>query len=202
MDQFKRNIAVKLRIGQILSGKPTLEADKLKHLEIGDKQVVRANIVANVIDKYIQDGEKKFGSLTLDDGTGQVKVKVFGDEIEKFNPLNQGDTVIIIGLIRAWNNEVYITPEIIKKKDPSYLLVRKLEVESDQPKSLDRAQLTALKDKIIDLIKEAEKNGGIDIDKIILDLKEPPAIINNEIKKLLEEGIAYEPRPGKLRYLG
>jgi len=29
-----------------------------------------------------------------------------------------------------------------------------------------------------------------------------PNEINSEIKKLLEDGIAYEPRPGKLRYLG
>ena len=35
-----------------------------------------------------------------------------------------------------------------------------------------------------------------------MDLHEAPEIINQEIKKLLEEGMAYEPRPGKLRFLG
>jgi len=29
-----------------------------------------------------------------------------------------------------------------------------------------------------------------------------PKIINQEIQKLLEEGIIFEPRPGKVRYLG
>jgi DNA-binding transcriptional ArsR family regulator len=29
-----------------------------------------------------------------------------------------------------------------------------------------------------------------------------PQIISQEIKKLLEEGIIYEPRPGRVRYLG
>ena len=52
------------------------------------------------------------------------------------------------------------------------------------------------------MVKEAEKDGGVDIDKLILELKEHPEVINQEIKKLLEDGTAYEPRPGKLRYLG
>jgi len=201
-DQFKRNIAFKLRIGSILSGKPIMEADRLKHVEIEGKQVIRINLIANVIDKYIQEGEKKFGSITLDDGTGQIKIKSFGDDVDKFNLYNQGDTILTIGLLRSWNNEVYLTPEIMKKKDPSYLLIRKLESELDAPKTLDKTQLLEMKDKLITLIKESEKDNGIDVEKIIMTLKEPPEMINNEIKRLLEEGIAYEPRPGKLRYLG
>ena len=57
-------------------------------------------------------------------------------------------------------------------------------------------------DKIIEKIKEAEKDEGIDSEKLIMELQSPPEIINQEIKKLLEEGIIYEPRPGRLRYLG
>jgi len=29
-----------------------------------------------------------------------------------------------------------------------------------------------------------------------------PDILNQEIKKMLEEGIIFEPRPGRVRYLG
>lgn len=199
---FKRNTAYKLKIGDLASGKPITEADKLKFLELGDKQVVRVNIIANIIDKFIQEGEKKFGSLTIDDASGQIKIKSFGEDVDKFNQFTQGDTVLVIGLLRQWNNEVYITPEILKKKDPEFLLVRKLEVEKEQPKTHDKSQLLALKDKILELIKTNESNGGIDTEKIILDLKETPSLINQEIKKLLEDGMIYEPRPGKLRYLG
>jgi len=199
---YKRNVAYKLRIGQILSGKPIIEEERFRHLESADKKVVRVNLIANIIDKYIQEGEKKFASLTLDDATGQIKVKTFGEDIEKFEPFSQGDTVLIIGLLRSWNNEVYLTPEIIKKKEPLYLLVRKLEVEADEPKQVDKAQLTELKDKIIQRVKDAEKDGGLEIESLILELKEHPDTINQEIKKLLEDGVAYEPRPGKLRYLG
>ncbi|MDO8563631.1 MAG: OB-fold nucleic acid binding domain-containing protein [Nanoarchaeota archaeon] len=199
---YKRNVAYKLRIGQIISGKPVMESEKLKSLDLNGKQIVRANIIANITDKYLQEGEKKFGSITLDDGSGQIKAKTFGDDVERFTNLQQGDTVLVIGLLRSWNNEVYLTPEIIKNKEPSYLLLRKLEVEAELPKTIDKSQLTQMKDKILSMVKEAESLGGIDIDKIILELKEHPDVINQEIKRLLEDGIAYEPRPGKLRYLG
>ena len=201
-EQYKRHTAYKLRIGSILEGKPILESDKLKFIESQGKSVSRTNIIANITDKYIQDGEKKFASITLDDGTGQIKAKVFGEDIEKFSSLSQGDTILVIGLLRSWNNEIYLTPEIIKKKAPEYLLIRKLESELAQPKTLEKEKLFELKDKLITKLKESEKDGGLDIDKIILDLKEPPEVINTEIKKLLEDGVAYEPRPGKLRYLG
>ena len=51
-------------------------------------------------------------------------------------------------------------------------------------------------------IKEAEANEGIDKDQIIMSIKSQPKLITQEIQKLLEEGIIYEPRPGRVRYLG
>ena len=200
--QFKRNIAYKLRIGTILAGTPILENDRLKFLEINNKNMVRTNIIANIIDKFVQEGEKKFASVTLDDATGQIKLKTFGEDIEKFTDLQQGDTIQTIGLIRHWNNEIYITPEIIKKKEPTFLLVRKLEIESSEPKIIPKEKLSELKDKIIQMVKSKDSEGGVEIEKMILELKEQPQTINQEIKKLLEDGLAYEPRPGKLRYLG
>ncbi len=199
---LKRKVAYKVRIGQIHEAKQNLEAERLRNIEINNKEVVRVNIIANIIDKFVQEGEKKFGSLSLDDASGQIKVKLFGDDIKKIETFNQGDTVLVIGLIRSWNNELYLTPEIIKKKDPAFLLVRKLEVEAETPKTLDKSQIAELKDKILAMVKNAEPEGGVNIDKIIMELKEPPTTINNEIKKLLEDGLCYEPRPGKLRYLG
>jgi len=200
--EFKRHTAFKLRIGDIFQGKPILDADKFRFLELNDKHIVRVNVIANIVDKYIQDDEKKFGSITLDDASGQIKLKVFGEDIEKFNSFEQGDTVLAIGLLRQWNNEVYIIPEIIKKKEPEYLLIRKLETDLDKPKLLAPEKLLELKDKILNKIKEEESNGGADVEALIMDLQSPPEAINQEIKRLLEDGAIYEPRPGKLRYLG
>jgi len=203
-EQFKRHIAFKLRIGDILIGKPVMDGERFSFLELGNKRIVRVNVIGNIVDKYESEGEKKYIFLKLDDGSGQISLKCFGDDVEKFRTINQGDTVLVIGVLRHWNNETYIAPEIIKISDPKYLLVRKLEIE--KTKSFDpvpREQITAVKDKILGTIKNAEENGGIDTDQIIMNLREiSPEIINQEIQKFISEGIIFEPRPGRVRYLG
>ena len=94
-------------------------------------------------------------------------------------------------------------PEVVKKVDSRWLLVRKLEVQNAR-KDLPEAEKgdSSLKDGIMVKIKEAESDGGIDVDALIMDVEASPDAINAEIKKLLEEGLVYEPRPGRLRYLG
>jgi len=199
---MKRATAYKLRIGDILAGKQILEGDKFNFLELGDKQIIRVNVVANVIDKFESEGEKKYLSFTLDDASGQLRVKVFGDDVDRFKKIEQGQTVMVIGRLRYFNNELYILPEIIKPQDPRYLLVRKLEIENSKPPQVNKEEVKAVKDQIIEMLKRAEENGGIDTDKLIMEIKASPDLINQEIQKLLEEGLAYEPRPGKIRYLG
>src|SRR3989344_6974547 len=123
---MKRNVAFKLRIGEILKGNQIYEGEKLRFVQVNEKKISRVNLIANVVDKYFQDGEKKYANLTLDDASGQIRVKFFGDDAKNVNDFNQGDTVLVIGLVRSWNNELYLTSEIVKKKDSSFLLIRKL----------------------------------------------------------------------------
>jgi RPA family protein len=204
----KREIAHKLRIGEILKGKPQLTPmgdgrDRFNFLELGDKRIIRVNVIANVIDKFISEGEKRFASLTLDDATGQINVKAFGDETAQFQEINQGQTLTVIGVLRIFNNEIYILPEILKEVDPRYLLIRKLEIEKSAPKQpVSSEERIALKDQIISKIKQAEVSEGIDTEKLIMEISANPAAISQEIKKLQEDGMIYEPRPGRVRYLG
>ncbi|MCK9595768.1 OB-fold nucleic acid binding domain-containing protein [Candidatus Pacearchaeota archaeon] len=205
-EQFKRNVAYKLRIGDILMGKPIMDGERFAFLELGGKKIIRVNIIGNIIDKYESEGERKYIFFTLDDGSGQIKLKCFGDEAIKFKEIFQGETVLVIGVLRNFNNETYISPEIIREQDTKYLLIRKLEIEKEKnknPQPLQKEQIIAVKDKILDTIKNAEKDGGIDVDSVIMSLRDvSPEVINQEIKKLLEEGIIFEPRPGKVRWLG
>ncbi len=199
----KRNIAYKMRIGDVLKGKPMMDEGKFLFLELGDKKVVRINVLANCVDKYVQEGEKQFASLTVDDASGQIKLKAFGEDIGALKDVLQGDTLQVIGNVREWNGELYMIPEVIKKVDPRWLLVRKLEIQNarkDMP--VEEKGDSGLKNSIMEKIKGAEADGGIDVDTIIMDVEASPDSINVEIKKLLEEGLIYEPRPGRLRYLG
>ena len=205
--EFKRHIAYKFRIGDLLIGKPIFDGERFSFLELGNKKIVRVNIIGNIVERYDAVGERKYSFLTLDDGSGQIKLKSFGDDVDKLSGINQGSTVVVIGVLRNFNNETYISPEIVKESEPKYLLVRKLELEKQRattaPPIKGKQEIIAVKDKILELIKSSEDNGGIEVDSIIMKLRDiSPEIINQEIKKLLEEGIIFEPRPGKLRWLG
>jgi len=205
---LKRQIAYKIRVGDLLKGKPIIEQGEIarfKFLELGNKNIVRVNVVANIIDKYQTEGsenKKSYLSLTIDDASGQMTVRAFGDDVKRFSEIAQGNTVLVIGTLRFFNNEIYISPEIIRDIDPRYLLVRKLELDKEKPKTTNKEEILAIKDQIIEIIKNSEEQGGAETEKIILDLKASPDLINQEITKLLEEGLIYEPRPGKIRYLG
>jgi RPA family protein len=213
----KRETAHKLRIGDILRGNQIFDQSqnsdltqvtnpRLLHLELGDKKIIRLNIIANVIEKFESQGDTKFATITLDDGSGQLKARVFGEDLYKFQDIVEGDTILLIGFARSFNQELYILPEVVRKQDPKYLLIRKLEIDKSSPKSLtteERQEIKAYREDVIDLIKGAEDNQGIDKDKIIMNFKDTkPEIISQEIQKLLEEGIIYEPKPGTVRYLG
>ena len=224
----KREVAYKLRIGDILMGTPIVEdaqvlekpeganetfsstapKERFRFLELGDKKIVRVNLVANIVDKYVSEGEKKYGTITIDDATGQLRVKVFGEDTEKFKDLTQGDTLILIGVLRSYNREIYLLPEIIKKTDPRYLLIRKLELEGKKSttptqNSQKIEEKKSLREEIIDIIKTNSDPTGTSTEEIILKItNSSPEIINAEIIRLLEDGIIYEPRPGKVRYLG
>lgn len=208
--QFKRNTAYKFRIGDILIGKPVTnsvaEGERFAFLELGDRKIIRVNVIGNIVEKYESLGETRYLSFTVDDGSGQIRLKVFGDSTEKFKNFYQGQTIVIIGVLRYWNQELYISPEIMREMNPKYLLIRKLETEKEKAVSqapIGKEQIIAIKDRIFDMIKDAEEEGGIETEKLIMRLQEfSPAIINKEIQKLLEEGIVFEPRPGKIRYLG
>lgn len=206
----KRETAYKLRINDLTRASPQFEnleggIKKLLFVELGDKKIVRVNIIANVIDKYESEGERRFASITLDDGSGQIRARAFAEDISKFQDISQGDTILIIGVLRHYNDEIYILPDLVKKQDPKYLLIRKLEIEksfkpTQQP--AEKKEIKALRDEVISLIKDSEGNEGVDKDHIIMTIKSRPELISQEIQKLLEEGIIYEPRPGRVRYLG
>jgi RPA family protein len=199
----KRNVAYKLRIGDVLKGVPMMDEGKFLFLELGDRKVVRVNMIANCVDKFIQEGEKQFGSLTVDDASGQLKLKVFGEDVERFKDIMQGDTLQVIGNMREWNGEIYMIPEVCKKVDARWLLVRKLEIqEARKDLVVETKGDNSLKNQILDKIKGAESEGGIDRDVLVMDIEASKEGIEAEIKSLLEEGLIYEPRPGRLRYLG
>ncbi|UCD21208.1 MAG: hypothetical protein JSW08_01540 [archaeon] len=221
----QRYTAYRLSVGMILNSKAVFDQGRFRSVTFNEKEIGRVNVIATVIDKFVSD-TKPYASITLDDNTGNIRVKGFADDIKKFENIELGDTVTVIGVLRIFNEELYISAEIIKPVDARWLLARKLEltkeygelydqnkkITEEKPEPVQEPEViktekiedpveNSLRVKLVDMIKESEGNGGINVEQIILTLKEPVEKINEEIKNLLEEGSIFEPKPGFLRIL-
>jgi len=213
----KRQIAYKLRIGDLLKGNVVFNGDRFSSLEINERQISRVNVICNIVDKY-SNPEKSYNTLTIDDGTGQIRIKAFSDASILLNGLEIGDTIKVIGLLKSYNDELYISPEIAIRVEPKWAYVRKLELikEYGEFKSGFEPKPEIVEDEIIEnekvydveetaktiiLKKIKESKEGIDIEKLIMELKIPANEINETISGLVASGEIYEPRPGFLRSL-
>lgn len=222
----KRFTAYRLSIGMILCAEQLFEEERFYALSFNNKEISRVNVIATVVDKFVSD-IKPYISITIDDNTGTIRVKAFADDVALLKDIQIGDTVLVVGLLRQFNNELYILPDLVKVLDPKWLLARKLELMheygalyetmqklqklEEQELQLEQERIEeifeegagskSLRDKLLDIIREAEAQQGISIEKIILMLKEDPEKINQEIRALLEEGSIFEPKPGFLRIL-
>lgn len=198
-EQRKRNIAYKIKIGDIEKSEKVINDGKLACVRIGEKNISRVNIIANVIEKFVNE-EKKYAFIKIDDASGQILLKSFESDPVDISKISQGDSVQVVGLLREYNGEIYISPEILKSIDPKWLLVRKIEFQN-MKRGMPLPKDASLRDIIIEKIKAKDKDGGIEKEHLILDIDASPESVNEEIKKLLEHGTIYEPRPGVLRYL-
>jgi len=120
-------VAHKVWIGSISGGNVVFNGDKFVSVEISDRQVSRVNLIANVVDVYSND-EKRYNSVTLDDGSGQIRIKGFSDSSFLLQGISIGDTIGVIGWVRYFNNELYVIPDIVRHVDGKWALIRRLEL--------------------------------------------------------------------------
>lgn len=210
---MKRNTAHKLWIKNIKEFEEVYDAGKFVGLRKSGDIIKRVNIIGSVIDKFV--GEN-FASVILDDSSGTIEIRDFDS---KFEDISIGDVVVVIGRIRKYNEKLYILKEIIKKRDPLWLVARKLELEKifglkiedeeDNPKTMKEKEKEGkeikneeelVEELLLKKIEEMEdKIGEANIENIYLELDQPSDRIKNAINKLIEEGKIYEPRPGTLK---
>ncbi len=124
----KRNTAYKLWISDLLNANLASNNGSSNFFKIHNKDVHRVNFVANVVFKF-DSVDKNYGSITIDDGSGSIRLKAWREDTALFDNVKVGDMVLIIGRPRSFNNEIYINPELIRVlNDPNWELVRKLEL--------------------------------------------------------------------------
>ena len=125
-----------------------------------------------------------------------------------FSKVDVGDSILVIGKAREFNNEMYVMPEIIKKIDLGWLNVRKFELtnsvfEKRQQGKKESSPAEEITENFIEsvysIIKELDTGDGVSIEEVLKSSKTSHA--EDIVKKLLANGDIFEIKPGRLKVL-
>ena len=129
MVERKRLTAIKTEIKDIVDGR-YVKAEGFESNYVitpNGLKISRARILGTVMTKFItEDGN--YGFIVLDDETDTLRVKAFKNT-KIFDNIDVGDLVDVIGKIREYDEEIYLSPEIVRKiENPNFLILRKAEL--------------------------------------------------------------------------
>jgi len=198
----RRHIAYKLRIKDILNSKYVkTEGVNPNYLEVNGHGISRLNVIGVIIEKSYMGS---YSTLTIEDGTEKIAARSFENNLF-LDKVDVGDVVIIIGRPRKYLEEMYVLIEIIRKINPLWARVRKLELNYFNLDDKNHVEEKYTKDvfdensknKILKVIKELDKGEGVSIE----DIPSNGGDIDNIVDVLLREGDVFEVRPGKLKVL-
>ena len=201
-----RHIAHKIAIYDLLKAQYIIgDEQSSNYLLCNEERISRVNIIAVIVARETQ------GTITtfyFDDGTEKIAVRFF-EEHKNITQLQIGDVVLVIGKVRLYNEERYLSPEISKKIDPLWLKVRSLE----RPVQNTNQKLNNIKEEIIyenlsknlplekltKLIQELDQGDGVLIEEVITKsfLKDAEVWI----EKMLQDGEIFQNQPGRVKVL-
>lgn len=225
---IKRQTAIKVWISNLLNGQYIKQDGEFEpnYVEVNGKKIGRVNLIANVVFRY-QSEDGKYLSLTLDDGSYQIRLKAWNEATEILMAINVGDVVNVIGRPRKFNDELYVVPEIVKKLDDLHWeLARKAELfkEYGKPMKVDvtiqqvreepkeqveetggiveeKIEDSEDRHKILALIEQFGHENGVESEEIVSKSGMDKDLVEEIILELLKNGEIYEPRPNVLRIL-
>ncbi len=129
--EIRRMPANKVRISEIVDGKfyPGSRENMAPSYVVSGfgEKISRVNVIATVTNKFISDNGN-YAALTIDDGSGAIQVKTFGDGIKMIEGIEPGQLIVVIGKVKEYNDEVYINVESVRIADENYENLRKAEV--------------------------------------------------------------------------
>lgn len=168
---------------------------KTKH---GDMSKLR--VLATVVDKFVAD-DSNFATLTLDDSTETIRAKLFKEDVKKLEPINIGDIIDAIGMIKEYEGEVYLAPQVLNKiTNPNWEFLRKLEILDERlPKTEAKAVKEDLEPVILKKINELDKGDGVELEKLVSDLNLTENELIVHVRSLMMKGELFEPKKGVLR---
>jgi RPA family protein len=217
-ERKKRQVAYVVSIGDVIAGEFVKvggwEPNFVK-TPFGLK-VSRVNLIGTIL-------EKKGDIVVIDDTTGIITIRSFGD-FPPFGKVNIGDYVMIIGKVRQFNEEIYVMPELCKKIERTwhdfrleeiYLIKKlyregkikqeeqKLQIKIDNDRSDSDGTVFEKKEndaeKIIRYINENDKGSGVSKNDLLGNFLGDD--FDNIFNKLINDGDIFEIKPGVFKIL-
>jgi RPA family protein len=200
--QIKRMTAKKVRISEIANGKyfaGNREDMKPSYIitPFGQK-VSRVNLIATVTEKFVSEDDN-YSSITIDDGTEAIRLKVFKEDVSLLKDIEVGDFVLAVGKIKEYNGELYISGEVVRKlKDKNYESLRKIEILNElveNKKMVDEIKDSLEKMPEVELKTHVRKKFGVDDEsfqtivenlKVVKEVDYKPKML--ELIESLDEG--------------
>jgi len=128
---LNRSTAVKIRINEIHDGEFIRSQEQYEPNYLvtpSNEKIGRVRILGSVVSKFEND-DKNYSNITIDDGNDTITVRAFKDDGELLEDIDLGDIIDVMGKVKEYQEERYISPESIWKLDnPNWELVRKLEL--------------------------------------------------------------------------
>jgi RPA family protein len=164
---FERGTAVKLRVGEVLEGEfhrgeGQMEPNYLLLSQRG--KVSRVRLLGTIVSRFMSE-DQKYATLTLDDGTDTIALRAFREEVEIFREVKIGDDVDVIGKVKEYEGERYVSPEIVRRlEDPHWELVRRLELFLEEerlreegtpsPQRTERSERGSVEEEVVEGLRE------------------------------------------------
>ena len=127
MSEKKRLTAIKTSIGPIIHGKYIAqEGFEPNYVQTEHGRLSRVRVLGTVVDKFVSESGK-LAALTIDDGTATIRSKAFGG-IAVFSSIETGAIVDVVGRVKEYQGEIYLSPELTTVVDINFEIMRQLEL--------------------------------------------------------------------------
>jgi len=211
--QYNRQTAYKTWVSDLVNNQLHKEDGDygINYVLVRDKKISRVNLIGFIVEKY--DNELNHVSLTLDDKSSRIKLKLWNDDVRILNNIDIGTFVLVIGKLR-YNNEIYVSPEIVKVIDnPLWGKLRQLELTKLYGHPIKNMVVNAneenvnnysenIRQNILRAIEKFDSGKGAHFDEVLTFVNKEKDYVSGVIDNLLKEGEIFKIGEGRFKIIG
>ncbi|OGI15926.1 hypothetical protein A3K63_01045 [Candidatus Micrarchaeota archaeon RBG_16_49_10] len=127
MDTFRQTM-VKCEISDLKTGEfVKKEGFEPSYILTGyGKRISRAKIIGTVTNKFMSE-DGNYSNMTIEDETSAIRAKAFGESVNIFEEVEIGDIAMLVGKVKEYNGEIYVSPEVVKRTSINFENLHRLE---------------------------------------------------------------------------